>query len=61
MLCLRACFCLQWDNQHYDCNIDMRTGPIVVNWYQGGRTNVTYSCLDRWVAAGRGNQVAFIW
>lgn len=28
---------------------------------QGGRTNITYNCLDRWVAAGRGNQVAFLW
>jgi acetyl-CoA synthetase len=61
MLCLRVCFCLQWDTQHYDCNFDLRNGPIFVNWFKGGRTNVTYNCLDRWVAAGRGNQVAFIW
>lgn len=52
---------LQWDAQHHACNFDLRNGPIFVNWFKGGRTNVTYNCLDRWVAAGRGNQVAFIW
>jgi acetyl-CoA synthetase len=52
---------LQWDAQHHTCNFDLRNGPIFVNWFKGGRTNVTYNCLDRWVAAGRGNQVAFIW
>jgi len=30
-------------------------------WFVGGRTNVSYNCLDAHVAAGRGDRVAFHW
>ncbi|HEX8001842.1 MAG TPA: acetate--CoA ligase [Mycobacteriales bacterium] len=30
-------------------------------WFVGGRLNVAYNCLDRHVAAGRGDRVAFHW
>ena len=30
-------------------------------WFVGGRLNVSYNCLDRHVAAGRGDRVAFHW
>ena len=30
-------------------------------WFVGGRLNVSYNCLDRHVAAGRGDKVAFLW
>ncbi|HEX2700039.1 MAG TPA: acetate--CoA ligase [Acidimicrobiales bacterium] len=30
-------------------------------WFGGGRLNVSYNCLDRHVAAGRGDNVAFHW
>ena len=30
-------------------------------WFVGGRLNVSYNCLDRHVAAGHGDQVAFHW
>ena len=30
-------------------------------WFTGGRLNITESCLDRHVAAGRGDRVAFHW
>jgi acetyl-CoA synthetase len=30
-------------------------------WFVGGRLNVAYNCLDRHVAAGHGDQVAFYW
>lgn len=52
---------LQWDANHFEHNFDMRKGPISVKWFKNGKTNMCYNCLDRWVAAGRGNQVAFIW
>ena len=29
-------------------------------WFTGGRLNITESCLDRHVAAGRGDRVAFL-
>lgn len=51
----------QWEANHHEYNFDMRKGPISLSWFQGGRTNLSYNCLDRWVAAGRGNQVCFIW
>jgi acetyl-CoA synthetase len=33
----------------------------VVKWFSGGTTNLAYNCLDRQVAMGRGNKVAFFW
>ena len=30
-------------------------------WFVGGTLNVSYNCLDRHVAAGRGDKVAFHW
>ncbi len=30
-------------------------------WFVGGRLNATYNCLDRHVAAGRGDRVAYHW
>jgi acetyl-CoA synthetase len=30
-------------------------------WFVGGKTNVSYNCLDAHVAAGKGDRVAFYW
>ncbi len=30
-------------------------------WFVGGQTNASYNCLDKHVAAGRGDRTAFIW
>jgi acetyl-CoA synthetase len=30
-------------------------------WFEGGKLNVSYNCLDRHVLAGRGDKVAFHW
>jgi len=30
-------------------------------WFEGGRLNVAYNCLDRHVEAGKGNSIALIW
>ncbi|MFC2154032.1 acetate--CoA ligase [Candidatus Altiarchaeota archaeon] len=32
-----------------------------VEWFTGGKLNVTYNCLDRHIKAGKGDQVAIIW
>tara|TARA_B110000467_G_C18312736_1_gene479279 strand:- start:71 stop:2011 length:1941 start_codon:yes stop_codon:yes gene_type:complete len=32
-----------------------------VKWFEGGKLNVSYNCLDRHVEAGFGNQTALIW
>jgi acetyl-CoA synthetase len=34
---------------------------FVGKWFVGGRLNVTYNCLDRWVEKGYGNEIALIW
>jgi hypothetical protein len=39
----------------------VRNGPIHVEWFKGGLTNIAYNCLDRHVAAGRGDQPCFLW
>eukprot|EP00877_Chromochloris_zofingiensis_P007566 jgi/Chrzof1/3062/Cz12g10100.t1_ACS1[v5.2] len=51
----------KWDDNHHTYNFDMRKGRIECNWFKGGKTNITYNCLDRWVASGHGNQLCFIW
>ena len=32
-----------------------------IKWFEGGKLNVSYNCLDRHVEAGFGNQKALIW
>jgi hypothetical protein len=42
----------QWDEEHISWNFDVRQGPINVEWFKGGTTNICYNALDRHVAAG---------
>lgn len=42
-------------------NFDIREGPIRVEWFKGGKTNICYNALDRHVQAGKGDDVAFYW
>jgi acetyl-CoA synthetase len=42
-------------------NFDMTKGPIKIDWFQGGKTNICYNALDRHVAAGHGDDVAILW
>jgi acetyl-CoA synthetase len=37
------------------------TDPPFYKWFEGGKLNVSYNCLDRHVEAGRGEVVAFHW
>jgi len=34
---------------------------FVGKWFVGGKLNVTYNCLDRWVEKGYGDQTSLIW
>ena len=45
----------RWDTVLDDSN------PPFYKWFQGGRLNVSYNCLDRHVDAGRGDRVAYHW
>lgn len=40
---------LQFPANHHSFNFDPRKGPVHVEWFQGGTTNVCYNALDRWV------------
>nr|XP_027219034.1 acetyl-coenzyme A synthetase, cytoplasmic-like [Penaeus vannamei] len=44
-----------------DYNFDTTNGKIFIRWLAGAKTNICYNCLDRHVAAGKGDQVAFYW
>ena len=35
--------------------------PPFYRWFVGGKLNASYNCLDRHVAAGRGDRVAYHW
>jgi acetyl-CoA synthetase len=35
--------------------------PPYAKWFLGGKTNVTYNCVDRHVEAGLGGKVAYYW
>jgi acetyl-CoA synthetase len=37
------------------------SNPPFAKWFVGGRLNVAVNCLDRHVAAGRGDRVAYHW
>jgi len=37
------------------------SNPPFYKWFEGGKLNVSYNCLDRHVEAGRGDRVAFHW
>jgi acetyl-CoA synthetase len=49
----------KWDKV-LSYNYDVRKGPISIKWFEGGKTNITYNCLDRHLAT-RGDQRAIIW
>ena len=49
----------KWDKV-MDYNFDIKEGPIYVKFFDGGKLNVSYNCLDRHLEK-RGNQVAIQW
>jgi acetyl-CoA synthetase len=41
-------------------NYSRKAGPVSIRWFDGGKTNITYNCLDRHLAT-RGDQRAILW
>ncbi len=41
-------------------NYDVKKGKIFLEWFKGGKTNITVNCLDRHIET-RGDQVATLW
>ncbi|WP_028057668.1 acetate--CoA ligase [Candidatus Solirubrobacter pratensis] len=50
---------LDWDTK-WDTVLDWSNPPFA-KWFVGGKLNVSHNCLDRHVAAGRGDRVAYHW
>ncbi len=50
---------IDWDRK-WDRVFDAASGPYG-RWFPGARLNTSFNCLDRHVAAGRGEQPALIW
>src|SRR5262245_60241484 len=48
---------LEWA-ERWDRVLDWSNPPFA-QWFQGGKLNVAYNCLDRHVEAGHGDRVAF--
>ncbi|MBU1341093.1 MAG: acetate--CoA ligase [Proteobacteria bacterium] len=49
----------KWDTVR-DYNFSVSKGPIHIEWFTGGKTNIAYNCLDRHLK-DRGDQTALIW
>ncbi|MCP3944028.1 MAG: acetate--CoA ligase [Desulfobacteraceae bacterium] len=49
----------KWDKVR-DYNYSISKGPIFIEWFKNGKTNIAYNCLDRHLET-RGDQAAFIW
>ena len=50
---------LDWDEPWHTV-LDWSDKPFA-KWYVGGKLNASYNCVDRHVAAGLGDRVAFYW
>jgi len=52
----------KWDEKNaVNYNFDVREGPIFVDFFKGGKTNICYNALDRHVKEGRGDTDALLW
>ncbi|MEW6265564.1 MAG: acetate--CoA ligase [Thermodesulfobacteriota bacterium] len=49
----------KWDRVR-DFNFHRSKGAVFIKWFEGGRTNITYNCLDRHLAT-HGSQPALLW
>ncbi|MFC1693287.1 acetate--CoA ligase [Candidatus Latescibacterota bacterium] len=46
----------KWDKIH-----SFDPDKIDIKWFEGGKINVSYNCLDRHVKAGKGDKTALLW
>jgi len=49
-----------WDTK-WDTVLDWDFEKANIEWFKGGKLNVSYNCLDRHVQTGHGDQTALIW
>jgi acetyl-CoA synthetase len=55
----KFCWFKKWD-QVRNYNYNVKNGPISIEWFKGGKTNITLNCLDRHLEK-KGNQRAILW
>ena len=46
--------------RHYEKILDYKS-PDNYRWFVGGKINITYNALDRWISQGKGDKTAIIW
>jgi len=51
---------VSWDSK-WDKVLDWNFETANIEWFKGGKLNISYNCLDRHVEAGHGDQTALIW
>ena len=51
---------VSWDSK-WDKVLDWNFKTANIEWFRGGKLNISYNCLDRHVEAGHGDQTALIW
>ena len=51
---------LHWDKP-FGRVLDWNFRTAHIRWFEGGRLNASVNCLDRHVAAGRGERTAIVW
>ncbi|CAG9465722.1 unnamed protein product [Pedinophyceae sp. YPF-701] len=49
----------KWDGPVHKENFARSKGKVFTSWFDGAMTNVSYNCLDRHIANGHGERVAF--
>ena len=49
----------KWDVVR-DYNYNVNDGKVFIEWFKGGKTNITVNCLDRHIES-RGDQTALLW
>ncbi|KAJ8752246.1 hypothetical protein K2173_003882 [Erythroxylum novogranatense] len=51
----------KWGQPVFSENFDVRNGPIDIQWFKGGVTNICYNCVDRNVESGNADKIAIYW
>ena len=51
---------ISWDKK-WDKISDVDYSSAHIKWFEGGKLNACYNCIDRHVESGSGDQVALIW
>ncbi|KAI6238284.1 Acetyl-coenzyme A synthetase 2-like, mitochondrial [Aphelenchoides fujianensis] len=57
----RELFFAESSTRGLEWNFDVRKGPVFTRFMAGSKTNISYNCLERAVANGLGQKIAYKW